>query len=158
MNSHGVVSAAGVGCALAEWIENKGPTMDLTAADIRRFSRHHGNKRYLRDTVGPIVGYQYELPYPLKEPPAARNMKSSPLYDVLQAQGAAWSSVMGWECPKWFSRDGNGMFDAVTSLSRLLAIMAVNRSFHIWQRIFLQQHYVNIYHEEKFENRSTVFM
>ena len=109
MNSHGIVGAAGVGLALAEWIENKGSTMDLTLVDIRRFSHHHNNKRYLRDTVGWIVGYQYELPYPLSEPPTVRNVKSSPLYDVLQAQGASWSNNMGWECPAWFSRDGIGM-------------------------------------------------
>ncbi|CAB3993588.1 FAD-dependent oxidoreductase [Paramuricea clavata] len=106
MNSHGIVSAAGVGRAIAEWIENKGPTMDLASVDIRRFSRHQGNKTYLRDTIGYIVGYLYALPYPLSEPPAARNMKSSPLYDILQAQGASWSRVMGWECPAWFARDG----------------------------------------------------
>ncbi len=109
MNSHGIASAAGVGRAIAEWIENKGPTMDLSSADIRRFSHHHGNKTYLRDTIGWIVGYMYALPYPLSEPPTARNMKSSPLYDVLQAQGASWSNVMGWECPAWFARDGLGM-------------------------------------------------
>lgn len=110
MNSHGIVISAGVGLALAEWIENKGPTMDLTPVDIRRFSHHHSNKTYLRDTVGRIVGYQYELPYPLTEPPVARNVKSSPLYDVLQAQGASWSNIMGWECPAWFSRDDIGMY------------------------------------------------
>ena len=108
MSSRGIVYAAGVGRAIVEWIENKAPTMDLSSVDIRRFSCHHNNKTYLRDTVGWIVGYQYELPYPLDEPPAARNMKSSPLYDSLQAQGALWTNVMGWECPAWFARDDAG--------------------------------------------------
>lgn len=108
MSSHGIVSAAGVGRALAEWIENKGSTMDLSSADIKRFSRYHNNKTYLRDTATRIVGYQYHLPYPTSIPPAVRNIKSSPLYDTLQAQGASWTSVMGWECPAWFSHDGIG--------------------------------------------------
>jgi hypothetical protein len=123
MNSHGIVSAAGVGRALVDWIENKGPTMDLASVDIRRFSRHNGNKTYLRDSITYIVGYQYGLPYPLSEPPAARNMKSSPLHDILQAQGASWSNVMGWECPTWFSRDGKGM------LCRILCVFAQYREW-----------------------------
>lgn len=83
--------------------------MDLTLVDIKRFSHYHNNKTYLRDTVERIVGYQYQLPYPLSEPPVARFIKSSPLYDVLQAQGVSWSNIMGWECPAWFSYDGIGM-------------------------------------------------
>ncbi|XP_028392867.1 pyruvate dehydrogenase phosphatase regulatory subunit, mitochondrial-like isoform X2 [Dendronephthya gigantea] len=106
MNSRGVVSAAGIGRALAEWIKNKSSTMDLSSIDIKRFSPYHNNKTYLRDSVSKTVGYQYALPYPASVPPAPRNMKSSPLYDALQTQGASWTCVMGWECPAWFSRDG----------------------------------------------------
>ena len=116
MNSRGIVSAAGVGLAITEWIENKGSTTDLAMVDIRRFSRDQNNKTYLRDTVGRIVGYQYEMPYPMSEPPVARNVKSSALYDVLQAQGASWSNVTGWECPAWFSYDGIGMYGVLACI------------------------------------------
>ena len=125
MNSHGIVNAAGVGRVLVDWIENRGPTMDLASVDIRRFSRHHGNKTYLRDSIRYIVGHTYDLPYPLGEPPAVRNMKSSPLHDVLQAQGASWSNVMGWECPAWFSRDGNDLKDAHKTFGKPLFLDSI---------------------------------
>src|SRR6202034_3019943 len=37
LNSVGIATAGGAGRALAEWIVNGGPSMDLTAVDIRRF-------------------------------------------------------------------------------------------------------------------------
>ena len=112
MNSNGIVSGAGVGRAIAQWIENKGPTMDLTSVDIRRFSRHHNNKTYLRDVVVETIAYTYKLPYPLSELQCARGIKCSPLHDLLDAQGCSWSNVMGWERPNWFSRDGVGTSSA----------------------------------------------
>lgn len=107
MSSIGIVSGGGVGRAIAQWIENKGPTMDLASVDIRRFSRHHNNKTYLRDVVAETIA-SYKLRYPLSEIQCARGTKCSPLHDLLDAQGCSWSNVMGWERPNWFSHDGAG--------------------------------------------------
>ena len=124
MNSIGIVSAAGVGRALAEWIENKGPTMDLKLVDIKRFCHHHNNKTYLRDTVREIIDYCYKLPYPLSEVQQVRAVKCSPLHDLLDGQGSSWCNVMGWERPSWFSRDGTGT--SVAADKRLKAVTFVS--------------------------------
>src|SRR5207249_2304047 len=46
-NSMGIASAGGAGMALAEWIVNGAPTMDLWPVDIRRFARFNGNDTWL---------------------------------------------------------------------------------------------------------------
>lgn len=61
MNSSGVASAGGAGKALAEWITEGEPTIDLSAVDIRRFGPHHNNKAYLRHMVEESLGWHYIL-------------------------------------------------------------------------------------------------
>ena len=42
-NSIGIASGGGAGRALAEWIVQGEPTLDLWPVDIRRFARFNGN-------------------------------------------------------------------------------------------------------------------
>ena len=44
MNSSGIAGAGGAGMAIAEWIQEGEPSMDLWAVDIRRFGAFHDNK------------------------------------------------------------------------------------------------------------------
>jgi glycine/D-amino acid oxidase-like deaminating enzyme len=50
-NSVGIASAGGAGQALAEWIIEGEPSLDLSAVDIRRFARFNGNNQWLHDRV-----------------------------------------------------------------------------------------------------------
>ena len=59
-NSVGIASAGGAGRALAEWIVEGEPTIDLTSVDIRRFAPFNGNNRWLHDRVGEVLGLHYE--------------------------------------------------------------------------------------------------
>ncbi len=40
-NAYGIAAAGGAGKALAEWIVEGEPSMDLWPVDIRRFAAHH---------------------------------------------------------------------------------------------------------------------
>jgi len=42
-NSSGIASSGGAGKALAEWVVNGKPTMDLWTVDIRRFNSFQNN-------------------------------------------------------------------------------------------------------------------
>lgn len=55
-NSSGIASAGGAGRALAEWVLNDKPTMDLTSVDIRRFAQFHNNPSFLRDRTFETLG------------------------------------------------------------------------------------------------------
>src|SRR6185436_19251801 len=96
-NSMGIASAGGAGMALAEWIVNGEPTMDLWPVDIRRFARFHGNERWLHDRVKEVLGLHYKMPWPNRELESSRPLRRSPLYETLKAKGATFGSKMGWE-------------------------------------------------------------
>jgi len=105
-NSMGIASAGGAGRALAEWIFNGAPTMDLWPVDIRRFAGFNNNPRWLHDRVKETLGLHYAMPWPNRELHTARPFRRSPLYDRLAAKGACFGSKMGWERANWFARRG----------------------------------------------------
>jgi glycine cleavage system aminomethyltransferase T/glycine/D-amino acid oxidase-like deaminating enzyme len=105
-NSVGIASAGGAGRALAEWIEEGRPTMDLLAVDIRRFAGFNGNNRWLRDRVGEILGLHYAVPWPNRELETARPFRRSPLHQRLVESNACFGSRMGWERANYFAPAG----------------------------------------------------
>jgi 4-methylaminobutanoate oxidase (formaldehyde-forming) len=105
-NSMGIASAGGAGMALAEWIVNGAPTMDLWPVDIRRFAGFNNNPRWLHDRVKETLGLHYAMPWPNRELDTARPFRRSPLYDRLAAKGACFGSKMGWERANWFGKPG----------------------------------------------------
>jgi heterotetrameric sarcosine oxidase gamma subunit len=105
-NSVGIASAGGAGLALARWITDGDPGTDLTAVDIRRFARFHGNSQWLRDRVGETLGLHYAVPWPNHEPLTARPLRRSPAHHLLAAAGAGFGSKMGWERASYFAPPG----------------------------------------------------
>ncbi|KRC89423.1 FAD-dependent oxidoreductase [Terrabacter sp. Root85] len=96
-NSVGIASAGGAGRALAEWVVEGGPTLDLVSADIRRFSPLAGNHAWLRERVVEVLGLHYAVPWPNREPETGRAQRLSPVHDRLVAQGAVLGTRNHWE-------------------------------------------------------------
>ena len=71
-NSIGIASGGGAGRALAEWIVNGEPTLDLWPVDIRRFARFHDDDRFLKERVSEVLGLHYMMPWPNRELQSAR--------------------------------------------------------------------------------------
>ena len=105
-NSVGIASAGGAGKALADWITDGDPGLDLTVVDIRRFAGFNGNNRWLRDRVGEVLGLHYALPWPNRELVTARPFRRSPAYHLLKDAGAVFGSKMGWERANVFAPAG----------------------------------------------------
>ncbi|HEX7444692.1 MAG TPA: FAD-dependent oxidoreductase, partial [Acidimicrobiales bacterium] len=105
-NSVGIASAGGAGRALAEWIVEGEPTVDLVAQDIRRFAPFNANNQWLHDRVGEILGLHYEIPWPNRELVTARPFRRSPVYHLLAEAGAQFGSKMGWERANVFAPAG----------------------------------------------------
>jgi sarcosine dehydrogenase len=103
LNSIGIASGGGAGRALAEWIVNGEPTIDLWPVDIRRFAPFHNDDRFLKARVSEVLGLHYMMPWPNRELASARPLRTSPLYDRLAAQHALFGSKMGWERPNFFA-------------------------------------------------------
>ena len=102
-NSIGIASGGGAGRALAEWIVEGEPSLDLWPVDIRRFARFFGNDTYLHDRVKEVLGLHYVMPWPNRELASVRPFRRSPLYDRLAAKHALFGSKMGWERPNFFA-------------------------------------------------------
>ena len=105
-NSVGIASAAGAGQALAQWIVNGEPGMDLWDVDIRRFAPFQSNARYLRERTTEVVGLLYAMHWPFRQPETARGVRRSVLHDRLTARGAVFGVVAGWERANWFAAAG----------------------------------------------------
>jgi sarcosine dehydrogenase len=101
-NSIGIASGGGAGRALAEWIVQGEPTLDLWPVDIRRFARFYDNDKFLKERVSEVLGLHYMMPWPNRELQSARPLRRSPLYDRLAARNALFGSKMGWERPNFF--------------------------------------------------------
>lgn len=105
-NSVGLQSAGGVGWVLADWIADRHPPMDLSSVDIRRAFPFQGNPEYLRERISESLGLLYAMHWPFRQYESARGQRLSPLHDRLEAAGAVFGEVAGWERPNWFASDG----------------------------------------------------
>jgi len=106
-NSEGIEFAAGAGRALAEWIVQGSPTMDLSSVDIARFHSFQNNRNYLHDRTPEILGLHYKPHWPHYQKETSRGVRKSILHDQWDKLGASFGEAMGWERPMWFSQNGD---------------------------------------------------
>ena len=77
-NSAGIASSGGAGRALAEWIVEGEPTVDLWEVDVRRFAPFQNNLRALHDRIPEILSNHHPIPYPGRHPRTVRGLRRSP--------------------------------------------------------------------------------
>ena len=102
MNSQGIIYGPGAGKALAEWIVEGSPTMDLTEVDVARSSRWSNNRAWLHARTAESLGRLYAMHWPALQPGTARGVRRFPLEDRLRSAGAAFGEAAGWERPAWY--------------------------------------------------------
>jgi len=95
--------------ALAHWIVEGEPPMDLSDVDIRRFEPFQANEQFLRDRTVETLGLLYAPHWPHYQYETARNVRRSPLHDRMEAEGACFGSLNGWERPMFFARPELGV-------------------------------------------------
>ena len=105
-NSEGIEFNPGAGRALAEWIIEGEPTMDLSHVDVARFHPFQVNQNYLHDRAAEILGLHYKPHWPHYQPESCRDVRKSTLHDRWAALGASFGAGMGWERPMWFAPPG----------------------------------------------------
>lgn len=99
----GIAASGGAGEAMANWILHGDPGMDLWAFDVRRFGAPHAVGAYLEARSIEAYGHYYQIHWPHDESTAGRNLRLSPLHDILSSAGAVFGSKFGWERPNWFA-------------------------------------------------------
>ena len=101
----GISQGAGCGKYLAQWMAHGESEINMVGLDPRRFGRYTFAD-YTRDKAFQAYEKMYILHLPGEERPASRNVRVTPLFDRLSAQGCIHTEAHGWERPKWFSLDG----------------------------------------------------
>ena len=107
----GIAGSGGAGEALANWILEGDPGMDLWAFDVRRFGAPHAGGRYLEARAIEAYGAYYKVHWPGEETRAGRGMRQSPLHETLARKGAVFGARFGWERPNWFAPAGTEAVD-----------------------------------------------
>ena len=105
-NSQGILSSAGVGRALAEWIVEGRPTMDMSEIDIARFQHFQVNRRYLHDRTRESLGLLYAMHWPHRQVETARPVRETPLHGRLVQHNACFGEAAGWERANWYAQKG----------------------------------------------------
>lgn len=109
----GFSQGGGVGLMLAQWMIEGEPERDVMAMDVARFG----------DWITPgytlpkvIENYQkrFSVAYPNEELPAARPMRTTPMYDIFSNMGAVWGQQFGLEVPNYFAKDDEPAFETPT--------------------------------------------
>ena len=106
LNSIGILTGGGIGRAMAQWIVDGRPDIDVTGINIDRLHRYQGNREYRATRTVESLGMVYAAHYPGKSMQTARNAKLSPLHERLAARGAYFRDVSGWEGPDWYAPPG----------------------------------------------------
>ena len=105
-NSVGILSSGGVGKAMADWIRDRRPPVELMDVDIRRTQSFMGNRKYLEDRTTETLGALFDMHWPGKQFETARGIRRSPFHDRLMAAGAWMTEAAGWERPGFFGTPG----------------------------------------------------
>ncbi|MEO1307420.1 MAG: FAD-dependent oxidoreductase [Pseudomonadota bacterium] len=101
----GFSQGGGVGLALSNWMIDGDPGFDVFAMDISRFG-DYASMAYTNAKVQENYARRFSIRFPNEELPAARPLKTSPIYSELKAAGAQFGAAHGLEVPLWFAPDG----------------------------------------------------
>ncbi|MEM1149726.1 MAG: FAD-dependent oxidoreductase [Pseudomonadota bacterium] len=102
MNSVGVMSSAGVGRALADWILDAHPPMDMWEVDVARADPATAAQEHMAARMEEAVADLFALHWPYKQPKAGRDLRRSALHDAWAKAGAHFGVTAGWERGLWY--------------------------------------------------------
>ena len=109
----GFSQGGGVGLALSQWMVNGDPGFDVWAMDIARFGEW-ATRAYTNEKVRENYSRRFSIKFPNEELPAARPHQTTPIYDVMLAQGAVMGDSWGLETPLWFASKGTEPKDIIS--------------------------------------------
>ena len=103
LNSIGILTGGGLGRAVAQWIVDGRPDIDVTGINIDRLHPYQATPAYRRTRTVESLGMVYQCHYPNRSMHTARDAKRSPFHQRLHEHGAWFRDVSGWEGADWFA-------------------------------------------------------
>lgn len=103
-NSIGIMSSAGVGKVMSEWISQDAPPMDLWEVDVQRFEPLAATEDFLSQRIPESVHSQFAMHWPYQQKKSGRNLMHSRFHEQFSAMGAVFGVSGIWERPLWFAQ------------------------------------------------------
>lgn len=103
--SAGIAAAGGAGDAMANWIVDGDPGMDLWPFDVRRFGTPHNVPAVLERLSIESYGHYYDVAFPNRPTNPPRGQRRSAVYDRLAERGAVFGNRFGYERANWFAAE-----------------------------------------------------
>lgn len=94
--------AGGAARAIAEWMTEGTPSMDLREADITRFQPHQTSRAYVAERCAQNYREVYDIIHPLQPIERPRNVRLSPFHPRLAEQEGYFFQSGGWEVAQWY--------------------------------------------------------
>ncbi len=101
----GFSQGGGVGLALSNWMVDGDPGMDVWAMDIARYGKW-ATRSYTNVKVRENYGRRFRVRFPNEELPAARPLRTTPMYHKWLELGAIMGDSWSLEAPLWFAPAG----------------------------------------------------
>ncbi len=98
----GFSQGGGVGLALSQWMVNGDPGADVWAMDVARYG-DWATLAYTNAKVRENYSRRFSIRFPNEELPAARPLRTTPIYGELKAAHAVFGDYCGLEHPLWFA-------------------------------------------------------
>lgn len=98
-----ITHGAGAAKAVAEWMTDGTPTIDLHECDVNRFEPHAVAPGYVRARGAQQYREIYDVIHPLQPMTEPRPRRTSPVYGRLRDLGGVFFEARGWEQPRWFA-------------------------------------------------------
>ena len=102
-----ITHGPGVARAVAEWMVDGAPSLDLREADVARFDSHVQSPAYFRRRAAAQYDEVYDILHPLQPMEEPRGLRVSPFVARQHELGAFFLEANGWERPHWYeANDG----------------------------------------------------
>ena len=109
----GFSQGGGVGLALSRWMVDGDPGADVWGMDVARY----GDWTTLAHTNAKVrenYSRRFSIRFPNEELPAARPLRTTPIYEELKAEHAVFGDYCGLEHALWFAPSAHAAHDEVS--------------------------------------------
>ncbi|HYJ67214.1 MAG TPA: FAD-dependent oxidoreductase [Nocardioidaceae bacterium] len=97
-----VKEGPGVGRAVAEWMTDGCPEIDLHHSDIARFYPHQRTKSHIWARTGEAFNKTYGIIHPGEQWESDRNQRLAPMHASQRELDGVFFEAVGWERPMWY--------------------------------------------------------
>jgi dimethylglycine dehydrogenase len=109
----GFSQGGGVGLTLSQWMVEGDPGADVWAMDVARYG-DWATLAYTNAKVRENYSRRFRIRFPNEELPAARPLRTTPVYERLQAAHAVFGEYCGLEHPLWFAPSAEEAHEDIT--------------------------------------------